>query len=164
MTVFNRRKRKSEESEWKWEESKIERVSEFNERATDKAQVREVVRKANKVVGCVWEIGERKWGGEFGKRTMILKSMMLMYGAEIWGWKEQEEVEKVQEKYLRWPLGVDRETPEYIVREECKRNRLRVTNTKADCTTNTTKQCKAISRANTRRHTGATWSICLIFG
>jgi hypothetical protein len=24
-----------------------------------------------------------------------------MYGAEIWGWNEQEEAEKVQEKYLR---------------------------------------------------------------
>jgi hypothetical protein len=40
----------------------------FNERATDNAQVREVVRKAIKVVGCVWGIGERKWrvssGGE----------------------------------------------------------------------------------------------------
>jgi hypothetical protein len=47
---------------------------------------------------------------------------ILMYGAEIWGWKEQEEVEKVQEKYLRGVLGVDRETPAYIVREECKRN------------------------------------------
>jgi hypothetical protein len=65
MMVFNKRKRKNEESEWKWEESKIERVSEFkylgytfNERATDKMQVREVVRKANKVVGCVWGIGE----------------------------------------------------------------------------------------------------------
>jgi spore germination protein GerM len=71
MMVFNKRKRKSEENEWKWEESKIERVSgfrylnyTFNERATDKAQVREVVRKANKVVGCVWGIEERKWGGE----------------------------------------------------------------------------------------------------
>jgi hypothetical protein len=71
MMVFNKRKRKSEENEWKWEESKIGRVSgfrylgyTFNERATDKAQVREVVRKANKVVGCVWGIGERKWGGE----------------------------------------------------------------------------------------------------
>jgi hypothetical protein len=27
---------------------------------------------------------------------------------EIWGWKEQEEVEKVQEKYLKGVLGVDR--------------------------------------------------------
>jgi hypothetical protein len=33
----------------------------FNERATDKAHLREILRKANKVVGCVWEIGERKW-------------------------------------------------------------------------------------------------------
>jgi hypothetical protein len=51
---------------------------------------------------------------------------VLMYGAEIWGWKEQEEVERVQEKYLRRVLGVDRETPGYIVREECKRRKLRV--------------------------------------
>jgi hypothetical protein len=60
MMVFNKRKKKNEGSEWKWEESKIERVSEFkylgytfNERATDKAQMIEIVRKANKVVGCV---------------------------------------------------------------------------------------------------------------
>jgi hypothetical protein len=32
----------------------------------------------------------------------------------------------VQEKYLKRMLGVDRETPGYIVREECKRKRLRV--------------------------------------
>jgi hypothetical protein len=77
----------------------------FNKRATDKAQVREVVRKANKVVECVWGIGERKWGDKFGRRIMMFESMVesvLMYGAEIWGWwKEQEEVERVQEKYLR---------------------------------------------------------------
>jgi hypothetical protein len=28
-------------------------------------------------------------------------------------------------KYLRWVLGVDRETPSYLVREEWKRSRLR---------------------------------------
>jgi hypothetical protein len=28
----------------------------FKERVTDKAHVREIVRKANKVVGCVWGI------------------------------------------------------------------------------------------------------------
>jgi hypothetical protein len=33
---------------------------------------------------------------------------------------EQEEVEGVQEKYLRWVLGVDRETPDYIVRESAR--------------------------------------------
>jgi hypothetical protein len=33
---------------------------------------------------------------------------------------------KMQKKYLRGVLGVDRETLGYIVREECKRNRLKV--------------------------------------
>jgi hypothetical protein len=130
MMVFNKKKRKNEESEWKWEETKIERVSEFkylgytfNDRATDKAQVREVVRKAKKIVGCIWGIGERKWEGEFGRRMIMFESMVenvLMYGAEIWGWKEQVVVERVQEKYLRWVLGVDRETLGYIVRKESK--------------------------------------------
>jgi hypothetical protein len=31
----------------------------------------------------------------------------------------------VQEKYLRWVLGVDRETPGCVVREECKRLRVK---------------------------------------
>jgi hypothetical protein len=63
-------------------------------------------------------------GGDFRRRMMMFKSMIesiLMYGTEIWGWKEQEEV---QEKCLRGVLGVDRETSSYIEREECKRNRL----------------------------------------
>jgi hypothetical protein len=65
-------------------------------------------------------------GGDFRRRMMMFKSMIesiLMYGTEM-GWKEQEEVEKVQEKCLRGVLGVDRETSSYIEREECKRNRL----------------------------------------
>jgi hypothetical protein len=37
--------------------------------------------------------------------------------------KKPEEVEKVQEKYLRGVLGVDRQTPRDIVGEKCKRNR-----------------------------------------
>jgi hypothetical protein len=58
----------------------------FNERATEKAHMREIMRKAKKVVGCVWAIGERKWGGAFRRRMMIFGNMIesvLMYGAEI---------------------------------------------------------------------------------
>jgi hypothetical protein len=62
MMVFNKRKRKSEEIEWNWEGRKIERIKKFkylgyifNDRATDKAHIREVVNNANKAVVCVWE-------------------------------------------------------------------------------------------------------------
>jgi hypothetical protein len=61
----------------KWEGRKIKRVNEFkylgytfNERATNKAHIREIVRKANKIVRCVWGIGERKWGDDFRGRMM----------------------------------------------------------------------------------------------
>jgi hypothetical protein len=59
-TAFDNRKRKSEENEWNWKGRKKEQVNKFkyldytfNERATDKVHIREIVRKANKVVGCV---------------------------------------------------------------------------------------------------------------
>jgi hypothetical protein len=52
MMEFKKRKRKSEENELKWKGRIIERVSEFkylgytfNERATDKAHIRDIVRK-----------------------------------------------------------------------------------------------------------------------
>jgi hypothetical protein len=37
----------------------------FNERA------KKIVRKVNKVVGCVWEIEERKWGDDFRMMMMM---------------------------------------------------------------------------------------------
>jgi hypothetical protein len=48
----------------------------FNERATDKARIREIVRKASKIMGCVWGIGDRKWGGDFRRRMMMFESMI----------------------------------------------------------------------------------------
>jgi hypothetical protein len=59
----------------------------FNERA----HIREMVRKANKVVGCIRGIGERNWGSDFRRRMMMFVSMIesiWMYEAEIWGSKE----------------------------------------------------------------------------
>jgi hypothetical protein len=59
----------------------------FNERVTDKAHIREIVRKAKRV----WGIRKRKWEGDFRKRMMMFESV-LMYGAEIWEWKKGEKV------------------------------------------------------------------------
>ncbi|CAD6215484.1 GSCOCG00011223001-RA-CDS, partial [Cotesia congregata] len=46
------------------------------------------------------------------------------YGLEIWGWKGREEMERIQERYLRWVLGVSRRVGGYLVREELQRDQL----------------------------------------
>jgi hypothetical protein len=136
MMVFRKGGGRRKINEWRWEKDKIEEVKEFkylgyvmNERNTAAAHVRELVKKANKIIGAVWGIGERKFGHDFRRRIMMFDSLVksvMMYGAEIWGWREQEGLEGVQGKYLKWVLGVDRETPGYIVMEETKRNGIRI--------------------------------------
>jgi hypothetical protein len=110
--------------EWKWEGRKIERVSvvkclgyTFNHGQGTHERDSEEGKQGSGM--CV---GKRK--EKVGRRMMMFGKHDREYGAEIWGWKEQEEVERIQEKYLRGVLGVDKETSGYIVR--CKRNRLRV--------------------------------------
>lgn len=50
---------------------------------------------------------------------------MITYGVEIWGWKERERIERVQERYIRWLLGEERYTPWYMVREKLQREKKR---------------------------------------
>jgi hypothetical protein len=136
MMVFRKGGGRRKINEWRWEKDKIEELEEFkylgyvmNERNTTAAHVRELVKKANKIIGTVWGIGERKFGHDFRRSIMMFDSLVksvMMYGAEIWGWREQEGLEGVQGKYLKWVLGVDRETPGYIVMEETKRDGIRI--------------------------------------
>ncbi|XP_017763767.1 PREDICTED: uncharacterized protein LOC108553406 [Eufriesea mexicana] len=53
-----------------------------------------------------------------------LVASVISYGVEIWGWKEWEEVEKIQTKYIKWCLGLDRWTPKYIIRKKTLRNKV----------------------------------------
>jgi len=49
----------------------------------------------------------------------------MSYGEELWGWKEREDLERLEQRYLRWLFGLDSKTPGYLIREEIKRNKLR---------------------------------------
>ena len=43
-----------------------------------------------------------------------------LYGAEIWGWRRRDDLDSLQRKYLKWILGLDRTTANYLVQEETK--------------------------------------------
>lgn len=50
---------------------------------------------------------------------------VMGYAVEIWAWKEREKMERLQERYLRWMIGVDWGIPGHMVREEVQRMMLR---------------------------------------
>lgn len=49
---------------------------------------------------------------------------VMAYEAEIWGWKERTILEKIKQKYIKWSLGFEQGTPDCIVYEETKRDKL----------------------------------------
>jgi len=51
----------------------------------------------------------------------------ILYGAEIWGWKERGELEVLQKKHVKWSLALDSSTPSYILYKESGINKIRLT-------------------------------------
>lgn len=57
---------------------------------------------------------EKEVWGDWEKRMKIfewLVGSVMAFGAEIWGWKEWDKIERIQEKYMRWVLGLNERTP-----------------------------------------------------
>ncbi|KAL6427150.1 hypothetical protein ACFW04_008652 [Cataglyphis niger] len=76
----------------------------------------------------VWGMGKRKFKNDWGRRLWLFDKLewtVIGYGMEMWGWRERKELEKLQERYLRWMLGMEWETPGYMVRENLQREKLR---------------------------------------
>ncbi|GLV33358.1 hypothetical protein CBL_20106 [Carabus blaptoides fortunei] len=119
--------------EWDWEGKRIQTTKEFkylgytSQRNNGKSShIRDITKRANIVMAQISELGERKFPSNWKLRLTqfdyTVKSI-VMYASEIWGWKEQDPIEKAQYKYLRWILGLDRQTPRYILMEEIKREK-----------------------------------------
>ncbi len=83
--------------------------------------IRYIKKKARIAMGAVWGLGERYWKGDIRARWKLFRALIeaiMTYGAEIWGWEEQGELQKIITKYWRWVLGFNWDVPSYIVQEE----------------------------------------------
>lgn len=47
----------------------------------------------------------------------------MSYGVKVWGWKERKKMERLEERYIRWVLRVERMMLGYMVREEIQREK-----------------------------------------
>lgn len=136
LMIFSKKGGRSRKIVWEWKGRGIETVKKFNylgvtfqKNGDITEHVRERAKRANVLIRQVWGIGERKFKDDYRRRIWIYKTLVMSvmnYGAEIYGWKERSELEKVQLKYIRWTLGLDNCTPCYIILEETKMDKVRV--------------------------------------
>jgi len=120
---------------WRWKGKIIEEVKEFKylryilqKNGGQEVHIKDRVKKAAAGMGIIWGLGKRRFRGDWGRRIWLFDKLVwtvLSYGVEVWGWEEREGIERIEERYLRWLLGVERRTPGYMVREELKRDKLR---------------------------------------
>ncbi|XP_071636284.1 uncharacterized protein [Temnothorax longispinosus] len=80
------------------------------------------MKKATIAMKRTWSIGERIFKEDFRRMKMFeaLIESVVLYGAEIWGWLYESRLDVIKRKYVKWILGLDRRTPNYIVSEEAK--------------------------------------------
>lgn len=136
ILMFKRGRSAKKKEEWKWGEEDIEEVKSFKylgynfqKNGGTETHVRETVKKAMMAMRQTWGIGERKFKNNFERRIKIFECLVksiILYAAEVWGWAEAEKIERVQVKYIKWILGLDFNTPTYIVMEETKIDKVRV--------------------------------------
>ena len=61
-----------------------------------------------------WSIGEKIFKDNFERRMKIFNSLMksiTLYGAEMWGWQDDNRLDKIKKKYMKWILKLDWRTP-----------------------------------------------------
>ncbi|XP_033313400.1 uncharacterized protein LOC117212593 [Bombus bifarius] len=70
-----------------------------------------------------WSVGERIFKQDYKRRMKMFGALVesvALFGAEVSGWNIEERLDRVQRRYVKWILGLDMTTPNYILIEECK--------------------------------------------
>lgn len=116
--------------EWKWSEENIEEMKEvkylgyiMQKNGGAEKHVLKRMRRATIAMKLTWSIGERLFKDDYKRRMKMFDTLVgsvALYGAKIWGWKKEERLSRIKRKYVKWILGLDIRTPNYILTEETK--------------------------------------------
>ena len=81
----------------------------FQANGSHVTHVKEMVKRAGRQISRVWSLAERTFPDNYLVRAQMFQSLIepvALYGCEVFGYKEYEELEKIQRKHLRWTLGL----------------------------------------------------------
>jgi len=87
------------------------------------------MRRATIAMKRTWSIGEEIFKEDYRRRVMMFESLVgsvALFGAEVWGWINENRLDKIKRKYVKWILNLDARTPNYILIEETKMKELRI--------------------------------------
>lgn len=134
ISVFEKRRGKTDRR-WTWGED-LEKVKEMRylgyivqKNGGAEKHMEERKRPATIAMRQTWSLGERTFKEDYKRRVSMFESLVssvALFGAEIWGWKEEEKLDTIQRKYVKWILGLDKTTPNYIVEEETRIKSLKI--------------------------------------
>ncbi len=134
MQIFKKSGKRARAENWSWEGEVVEVVKVFKYLGVMmqcnngfEEHIRYIKKKARIGLGKVWGIGERNWKGDVNVKWKLFRALIesiMTYGAEIWGWAEQKELQLLITKYWRWVLGVRWNVPGYIIQEEVDEKQL----------------------------------------
>ncbi len=132
MQIFKKggKRAKQEKWNWNWKGQEVEVVKCFKylgyimqSNNGNSEHIKYICKKARMGMGAVWGIGKRLFKNELGKRLKLFNAnteAILMYGVEVWGWREEAELQELLMKYWKWMLGVRWNTPTCLIQEEVK--------------------------------------------
>lgn len=137
---FRRAGGRWKEEIFKWGDKDIEIVKSFiylgyklKSNGGNEDHIRYITDKARTVMGRILSYAERKLKDSWRLRMLLFDSLIsgiITYGAEIWGWKGFTEIERIQDRYIKWTLRLDRNTPRYLIAKATGRDYIKVRTSK----------------------------------
>lgn len=136
IMIFKKGGRRGKDEKWSFKQKELEVVNRykylgcwFAANNSFRHHIRIQAGKVQKSINAAWGVIKRAKIDKLSQRIHVLDmlvSSVLLYGVEIWGWKVWEEVEVVQNRFVKMVLGLDRNTPAYIWRTESDRRKIGV--------------------------------------
>lgn len=80
------------------------------------------------IMSNMWSIGERIFKENYERRMMMFGALVesvALFRRKIYGWREEERLDGLLRRYIKYVLGLDRNTPNYILKEETKMKKMK---------------------------------------
>ena len=102
----------------------------FQRNGGSETHVRETMKKSMIAIMQTWRLGQKRFKNNIERKMLLfnslVKSVILYLRSRIWGWNEKVNLEKIQEKCIRWTVGSDFYTSIYLLLEETRAEVFRV--------------------------------------